>query len=156
MRRAFLALLAISAAPWAAAQNTETVTVPSGPDVFTPNLVTIEVGDTVHWIGLNGGGGAPHNVVEVGEAAWNANQNSPNGGFNSGPDSFSTNEFMHTFNSAGTFYYICQPHISSSMKGRVIVNMAPPIPVSTPWGLIAMVGMILIGAFFIERGRIAG
>ena len=68
---------------------------------FSPATVNINVGDTVVWSGLGGG----HNVV------------ADDGSFRSDGD-----VFQHTFNSVGTFGYICEPHVSFGMTGTVIVG----------------------------------
>ncbi|HEX7182213.1 MAG TPA: Calx-beta domain-containing protein [Thermoanaerobaculia bacterium] len=82
------------------------VTVELGASAFIPSSVTINVGDTVTWINDTG---IEHTVT--------AN----NGSFNSGPpdDSFT---FSHTFDTAGTFGYHCQPHQLLGMVGQVIVE----------------------------------
>src|SRR5687768_12870804 len=72
---------------------------------FSPDSVTINVGDTVTWVNDTG---VEHTVT--------AN----NGSFNSGPPD-SNFTFSHTFNTAGTFGYHCQPHQLLGMVGQVIV-----------------------------------
>src|SRR5215204_1580950 len=68
---------------------------------FSPDTVNINVGDTVIWTGLGG----DHNVA------------ADDGSFRSGGATF-----QHTFNSAGTFGYICEPHASFGMVGTVNVS----------------------------------
>lgn len=94
----FALLLALPAAQAA------TVNVSASGFSFVPQVVDINVGDTVVWSGLGGGF---HNVV------------AEDGSFRSleGPDTFS-----HTFNSAGSFDYICEPHVSFGMVGTVNVS----------------------------------
>ena len=122
---------------------------------FTPMDVTIEVGDTVNWTMLTSTGPA-HNVVEVDQTDYNSNTDNPNGGFNSGLAG-AVPSFQFTFNTEGVFYYICQPHILTSMKGTVTVNATPapsptPIPTLTQWGLIAMTLLLFgVGAFILRR-----
>lgn len=167
MKRASLAILLLFAAQVAPAQTTHVVTVNSGTTSFSPPTLTIVEGDSVRWVGLQGGGGViPHNVVEVGQSAWNGNQDIPNGGFSSGPASAGTPEFTQLFSTAGSFFYICQPHISMSMKGQITVNAAAtptpspsptPIPALVPIGLVAMIALLLgAGIFFIFKGRMTG
>ncbi len=85
---------------------------------FSPNTLTIEVGENVEF---NLGG--EHNAVEVTKATWDANGNTPkNGGF-SVP--FGGGEVV--FNTAGTYYYVCEPHASVGMKGRIIVVPATAV-----------------------------
>jgi len=139
---------------------TFTVSANSTNLTFNPATVTIDVGDTVQWTNL----AVPpvHNVVQISESDWNANNgNNPlPGGFNSGPAG-SVSTFSRTFNTAGTFFYTCQPHDINGMKGRVIVNTPPtptptPIPTLTGWGLIGFAGLILVvGGTLLARRRLA-
>lgn len=82
---------------------------------YTPNDVTINVGDTVRW--TNSGG--QHNV-------WADNDSFGN------EISFSNWTFSHTFNSAGDFRYYCQAHsapgadININMNGIIRVRAAEP------------------------------
>src|SRR5687768_242240 len=71
---------------------------------FNPQVVNINVGDTVIWSDLDGGF---HNV-----AAENGSFRSPEG----------ANTFSHTFNSAGSFDYVCEPHALYGMIGTVNVS----------------------------------
>jgi plastocyanin len=75
---------------------------------FRPQVVTINVGDTVMW--TNRGGS--HNVV------------ADNRTFSSGSADSGDWAFSHTFNTAGTFNYHCQPHGALGMTGTVIVQAA--------------------------------
>lgn len=82
------------------------VTVNVGGVSFSPKNVTIQVGDTVTWTNNNTGF---HNVA--------AND----GSFRSGdPDDQFT--FSHTFQSAGTFGYVCEVHEFMGMTGTVTVE----------------------------------
>jgi len=90
----------------------QTVTVTNAGFAFSPSLLTINAGDTVRWT-IN----SIHNVVEVSQATWNANGNTSNGGF-----SLPFGGGTHTFSTPGTYYYVCEPHASGGMKGRVIVD----------------------------------
>jgi plastocyanin len=78
---------------------------------FSPANITIAVGDTVNFV-LD----PIHNAVEVSQATWNANGNTPNNGFSVG---FGGGTVV--FALAGTYYYVCAPHASSGMKG--IINV---------------------------------
>jgi plastocyanin len=79
---------------------------------FSPSLLTINAGDTVRFQ-LD----TIHNAVEVSQATWNANGNTPNGGFSVG---FGGGDVL--FTTPGTYYYVCQPHAGSGMKGRIVVQ----------------------------------
>ncbi|MCI4666666.1 MAG: CHRD domain-containing protein [Bacteroidia bacterium] len=86
---------------------------------FVPSSITIQQGDIVNWQIANN-----HNVVQVSQATWNANGTAPlTGGFNI---PFGGGQF--TFNTPGTFYYVCQPHAGLSMKGTVTVNAVSSNP----------------------------
>ena len=81
---------------------------------FTPDTVTINLGDTVEFGSLG-----YHNAVEVDESTWIANDTTYNGGFYF-PLGSAGGYFIA--DSAKTYYYVCQPHVSIEMKGVIIVN----------------------------------
>jgi plastocyanin len=96
----------------------QTVTALSGPNRFSPSSVTINVGETVTW---NNGSGT-HNVQ-----------------FNDGSyempadPSSSSWTVSRTFNTPGTFSYICRQH-GTSMSGSVTVLPVNPPPGNPPPG----------------------
>jgi plastocyanin len=95
------------------AQTTHTINI-SG-FTFSPNDITINVGDTVFF-----NGSSLHPVLEVSVDTWNAEGNTAlSGGF-----SFPSGVGKIAFNSEGTHYYICENHISSGMKGKINVSTA--------------------------------
>jgi plastocyanin len=87
----------------AKAHKAASASVNAGDFFFSPASVTIAVGDTVTW---HNSGQAPHNAT--------AN----NGSFGTGTIN-PGGSASHTFNSAGTFSYICTIH--PQMKGTVRV-----------------------------------
>jgi len=92
-------------------QTTHTINI-SGL-TFSPDKITIAVGDTVFF-----NGSSDHPVLEVSEDTWNAEDDTPlSGGF-----SFSSGVGKVAFDAAGTHYYICENHVSSGMKGKIIVS----------------------------------
>lgn len=95
--------------------NAQTHTVTDQGFTFSPAELTIAAGDTVQWQLAN-----IHNVVEVTEATWNANGTTPK------PEGFSTQlgGGSVTFDTPGTYFYVCSPHAFQGMKGKVIVNAA--------------------------------
>jgi plastocyanin len=100
---------------------------------FTPNPVTINVGDTVQW---TWGSGNFHSVTSVAGSLES---------FDSGDQSVGT--FSHTFLHAGTYVYYCDIHgfdfgngTAGGMAATIKVN-AVPEPVSL--GLIVPVMMVL-------------
>jgi plastocyanin len=90
-------------------QPPATVTVTVANFSFSPDPITINVGDTVVWVRAEGA----HNVVSDDGVT-----------FNSGPVSSSWTTFSHTFTAAGTFGYYCAAHGAPGgvgMAGTVIV-----------------------------------
>ena len=81
---------------------------------FTPDTVTITLGDTIEFGPLG-----YHNAVEINESSWISNDTTYNGGFYF---SFGSSGGYFIPDSAKTYYYICQPHATMSMKGVIIVN----------------------------------
>ncbi len=107
----FLFLSAIS-------QTTHTINV-SGLS-FTPNEVTIAVGDTVFF-----NGSSNHPILEVDENTWNSNGSTAlSGGF-----AFPSGTGKVTFDSEGTHYYICENHVGNGMKGKIIVSTTTDVHV---------------------------
>lgn len=89
------------------------VTIISSGFTFSPNEVTINAGDTVNFQL-----GGAHNAVEVNETTWNANGSTAlAGGF-----SVSFGGGQVTGLTAGIHFYVCQPHASIGMKGKITVN----------------------------------
>lgn len=81
---------------------------------FEPTTITISLGDSVRFTVNN-----IHKPIEVSEATWNANGNSPITGFNL---PFGGGLLLPAQLTEGTHFYVCQPHASSGMKGRIIVE----------------------------------
>ena len=85
---------------------------------FEPATLLVDAGQEIT-ITLN----APHTATEVSEATWNANENTPNGGFN-----FSAGTHTLTLDVPGTYYYVCSPHAGMGMltlidaQGRVALR----------------------------------
>jgi plastocyanin len=78
---------------------------------FSPDTITINLGDTITF-----SLGNSHNAVEVSQSIFLSNGTSSNGGFsiNFGQ----TGTFIPQFEQS--YYYVCQPHASSGMKGVII------------------------------------
>ena len=89
-----------------------TITITNSGFTFTPDNVSINSGDIVDFQL-----GGSHNAVEVSEATWLANGNTPLPGF-SVP--FGGGQVAGL--STGVHYYVCAPHASGGMKGRITVN----------------------------------
>jgi plastocyanin len=83
-------------------------------NLFTPKEITIHMGDTVIWTNSEGN----HNV------------NGTQATYSSNPESFGNTVgagwvFSHVFTLPGVYDYQCDPHVRSSMFGKVIVQETP-------------------------------
>lgn len=98
-----------------------------GPDntlIFDPESVTVSTGEEVTWSFAS----ANHNVScdpnHSDKAALPENAEA----FASydGDDKYRTNEigtsFSHTFDTPGTYTYVCIPHVTNGMVGEVVVE----------------------------------
>ena len=92
---------------------------------FSPTPVTITQGDTVTWTWA--GPDTNHSVTSDPNQAdsWDSDP----GRTPSAADHIPGSTFAHTFNTSGTFTYLCKVH--SFMTGKVIVK-APGAPDTTP------------------------
>ncbi len=88
-----------------------THTIVNSGTTFVPSTININLGDTVKFV-LE----SIHNVVEVSEATWNANQSTSNGGF---VLPFGGGKVV--LSEIKKYYYVCQPHASFGMKGTITV-----------------------------------
>jgi plastocyanin len=89
------------------------ITITNSGFTFTPDSIGISVNDTVVFQIAS-----IHTALEVSEATWNANGNTPlPGGFSLG---FGGGQV--TGLTAGVHYYVCSPHVSLGMKGRIFVT----------------------------------
>jgi plastocyanin len=93
---------------------TETVTVgPGGSLVFEPAELTIATGTTVNFVWDSN----MHNVVPTSQpdgANWGG-EGEQGTTFDSG------HEYSHTFDTTGTYEYVCTPHESAGMVGSIEV-----------------------------------
>ena len=102
---------------------------------FTPNPVTINVGDTVQW---TWGSGNFHSVTSVAGSLES---------FDSGDQSVGT--FSHTFTHAGTYVYYCDIHgfdfgngTAGGMAATIKVNAVPePVSLGLILPVVAMLGL---------------
>jgi plastocyanin len=88
-----------------------TVTVTNTGFAFTPDNISINVGDVVDFQIEE-----MHNAVEVSEATWLANGNTPLPGFD-----VPFGGGLVSGLTEGVHYYVCIPHASGGMKGRITV-----------------------------------
>lgn len=97
-----------------------TYTITNSAFTFSPNSITINVGDDINFTL-----GAIHNAVEVSQTTWNANETTPlAGGFGTG---FGGGMVTTAQLQMGTHYYVCVPHALSGMKGVIIVQTTTDI-----------------------------
>ncbi len=88
--------------------------------------ISVDVGDTVCWIWSDESMG--HNVAETGGPSDNYRKMS---GVYSGAAA-ETVDFRHTFTEDETFYYMCEPHVSMDMRGKITVGNGTPPAVPAP------------------------
>ncbi|MFT5385718.1 MAG: plastocyanin, partial [Saprospiraceae bacterium] len=92
--------------------------VTANNNFFSPQDITIEVGETVQWDNPSGGF---HNVNgTIATFPGNAED------FTSGAPSGSAWTFSYTFNTAGAYDYRCDLHFGGGMVGTVTVQTPPP------------------------------
>ncbi len=84
---------------------------------YSPQNITITVGETVKWENTQG----THNV----NGAQTTFPNNPESFFSGDPVP-ATWDFFHTFNTVGTYDYQCDQHVNQGMVGTVTVVPAAP------------------------------
>ncbi len=95
-------------------QEQQTIEIKTSGVKFSPDEITINAGDIVKFTT-----GSSHNAVEIDEDTWNSGGgNALDGGFEVG---FGKTKEI-TFETPGTYYYVCQPHAGMGMKGKIIVE----------------------------------
>jgi len=89
---------------------------------FSPSQVTLQPGDSVHWVWSSIG----HTVNSGSSCTSNNLFCSPNNtGCATNGTSGTGATYDRTFNTAGTFPYFCRPHCAFGMTGTVFVGTAP-------------------------------
>ena len=86
---------------------------------FSPATVTIKLGDDVNFT-LE----SMHDALEVSSSTWTANGSTSNGGFQV---AFGGGAVSASQLTVGTHYYVCVPHASLGMKGKIIVQNSTAI-----------------------------
>jgi plastocyanin len=95
-------------------------TITNVGNTFSPSTLTIEVGEDVEFVL-----GSSHNAVEVTKETWDANGSTAKSGGINVP--YGGGEVV--FSTAGTYYFVCQPHAALGMKMTIIVgNGSTAIP----------------------------
>ncbi|MGZ5552796.1 MAG: cupredoxin domain-containing protein [Chthoniobacterales bacterium] len=99
--------------------NGHTVDVTVGPaPAFSPDSVTILVGDTVRWTWA----GPNHTVTSGSPCTPDEQYCSPSDMSCGIPNTGNTNDvYLHTFNQPGEYLYFCSIHCSTGMTGTVEV-----------------------------------
>ncbi|DAC23859.1 MAG TPA: hypothetical protein HA345_02970 [Candidatus Thalassarchaeaceae archaeon] len=82
---------------------------------FNVTSLSIQPGESVCWTWT--AASMPHNIAEVDNEGYT----SYNGGIRSG-EAQSSMTFIHTFTENSTFHYVCEPHASVGMAGKIIVG----------------------------------
>ncbi len=109
-------------------QGAQVHTVTLGNNFFSPNMLTIDVGDEVRWTNAVGF----HNVFSCTTSQSGCDGIASNEVFTSGsPGTFWA--YNHTFAQPGSNPYVCQPH-SPFMTGHVEVLASATTPPSVPDG----------------------
>lgn len=91
-----------------------TFTINNSGTTFTPNAITITLGDNVDFVI-----GGTHNAIEVSLATWTANGNTAlSGGFST---PFGGGTITADKLTLGVHYYVCKPHAAFGMKGTITV-----------------------------------
>ncbi len=90
---------------------------------FQPDTLVMVVGDSVRFQTQQ-----MHNMLQVNEADWLLNFTIPNGGFQTvlGQDS------TFAIDTAGTYYFVCEPHGFMGMKGVLLVAPNPSTAAHAP------------------------
>lgn len=85
-------------------------------NVFTPNSLVIEAGDSVRWTNIGGG----HNV-RASDGSFRCAEGCDADENGNGNPSSELWSFTVTFRTVGTVPYICEPHIGFGMQGSITV-----------------------------------
>jgi plastocyanin len=124
----WLALVTIPA--WAADYTVQVGGATGDGLFFDPNVLTINVGDTVTWQHISGS--HAHNVVVPG--LFRCADGCDDTGGNGTPNS-ATWSFTRKFSDAGMVNYFCEVHQALGMTGSItVVASAPPPPASITIG----------------------
>jgi plastocyanin len=99
--------------------STYTVVVGQNGLTFSPGLLTIKAGDTVHWMWAASG----HNVVSGSGGVADGKFCSPKDmDCANAKTSNMGDTYDHRFAAAGTFPYFCAPHFAAGMTGTIKVQ----------------------------------
>src|ERR1051325_9336253 len=79
-----------------------------------------------------------HTAREVSESTWLADDTISNGGFD-----LPSGGGRAILTQLGTHYYVCVPHASISMKGRIVVTRIVSRSVGDGWNMISLALKVL-------------
>lgn len=149
---AFVSLLALSASALAAAHI---VNVGGAQDVFTPQTITIQPGDSITFVNKGG----HHNVVADDNAFRCAHGCDGDGKGGNGNVNSSNWIASVTFGQPGNIGYFCEAHGApgQGMYGTVIVQ-APPllaVPTDSRWALGLLAAALALAALVSWRRRLS-
>jgi plastocyanin len=116
MRTNFLTIIVFFSGIALYAQQTFTITA-SG-FTFSPDVINARTGDMIEF-----SVGSMHPVLQVSESSFIANSKEElEGGF-----SFPSGTGNFTVSEPGTLFYVCKNHVSSGMKGKIVVSQTTGI-----------------------------
>lgn len=126
--------------------------------LFIPADITIETGDTVHWIWVSGTHNVESGVIAGGVGVPDANfiSGAPTADVGTTYDLTFDQAFLDAKPMPGNLYpYYCVIHTGVDMAGTV--KVVDPIPTVSEWGLAAMCLMLLSAGsvLAVRRGRVA-
>jgi len=107
-------LLLLTVLIFAFSTQAATFNVTTSGNTYVPATVTASIGDTVKFTITQ-----LHPTVQVTGATWNANGFTPIASGFGGSSNF---EVVITASSPDTLYYVCANHVSSGMKGIIVVD----------------------------------
>ncbi len=95
--------------PASSSGSAQTHTINAEARVFNPEIVYIQLGDTVQWKNMTSHNSVTY-VVPDGAAGWGEHGKLPGGSFSATPDK------------EGVYGYACEPHVGFGMVGVVVVG----------------------------------
>ena len=119
---------------------------------FNVTSLSIQPGESVCWTWTDAS--MPHNIAEVDNEGYT----SYNGGIRSG-DAQSSIAFTHTFTENQTFHFVCEPHASVGMAGKIIVGdggvvaLEAEVIEETPGFTTVTMALALLGAVLLTRRK---
>jgi plastocyanin len=109
-----------------------------GTNAFSPSQLTVQVGDTVHWVWITG----THNVVSGVGGVQDANFDSGNAVAGATFDVTFDQAFLDANSMPGNEYpYYCEPHLPVGMIGTITVS--PGVPTVSEWGVAILALLVL-------------